>query len=801
MFATSEMSRLTVAAPVEKMEEILRICTELSCVHIQEYGRFEDGIGVGKSMDSEAANSVSAMLVKVQAISSSVSAFNSDGPMSRSEISKLLPKFESEVETALGYITTLRESEAMINTLNEQHQALSRLAPLDIPLELMGGFEGVEVYVGETSRASRAPTVFADIKSDIELHSTSGLVAVACRSNQSAEVQIGMAELGAKAVQIPTGEGSPSEKAKAILEEISGLESAIETAQSSLEAWVEAHGRKLIAVEEHLVRESAIFTAPTLVAVSNQAFALDGWVPSEHKQRVIDRLSKAASHVSIEPYVDDHGHHHDSHEEPGVEVAKELQMLSDYLVRSNQSIFEFFGSIDLDRSGDIDSYEFSKALKNSSIADLPPWNIGPLVASMDMDGDGKLNLPELDIALTRIRNMPVHHEEPVHVDPPIEFNNNKATQPFELLVDLVGRPKYGTFEPSMLIMMTFPFIYGMILGDWGYGLVLVALSAWLGSKPFAADPLAGKGLTVLRWMGVWCIIWGIIFAEGFGFVWDGSMYDAAGVLKDGYHWGPDIAILTGFYEWAHDTFVLPENIAVFLGLGDADHPFIMMPFHRASAGHGLEQYVSLAVYLGVFHILVGLLIGFFNVNKAHGFSAAFFEKGSWLMILVGGFMICRNFVMFGTDLFQFQPLWNFLLLGGIGCLIVGLAIYEGFGWAGGIIMGPIETFGLLANTLSYLRIMAVGVAGVKIAEVSIILGWENILAGIETGGFGGWLTALLCLGIFLFVQVFALALGILSPTIHAARLHFVEWMGKFYDGSGRAFAPLGGRSLHVESQS
>ena len=48
MFATSEMSRLTVAAPVGKMEEILRLCSELSCVHIEEYGRFEDRIGVLK---------------------------------------------------------------------------------------------------------------------------------------------------------------------------------------------------------------------------------------------------------------------------------------------------------------------------------------------------------------------------------------------------------------------------------------------------------------------------------------------------------------------------------------------------------------------------------------------------------------------------------------------------------------------------------------------------------------------------------------------------------------------------------
>ena len=160
----------------------------------------------------------------------------------------------------------------------------------------------------------------------------------------------------------------------------------------------------------------------------------------------------------------------------------------------------------------------------------------------------------------------------------------------------------------------------------------------------------------------------------------------------------------------------------------------------------------------------------------------------------------RNMVSGYNALFEFQ-IWTALLFIGLVSLIIGLAVYEKFGWAGGIIMGPIETFGLLANTLSYLRIMGVGVAGVKIAEVSITMGFEPMVNAFSSGGLSGVLVGIFCLILFLFVQLFAIALGILSPTIHAARLHFVEWMGKFYDGSGRAFAPLGGRSLHVEGQS
>jgi len=780
MFATSEMSRLTVAAPLDSMEEILRICADLSCIHIEEYGRFEDGIGVGKSMNSEEANSISTLLVKVQAVSSAVDASNTEGSLSRKEVIKMLSSFEEKVVAALAYIDSLREAKVSIKASQEQHQALNRLAPLDIPLELMGGFEGVEVFVGETSRASKAKEVFSDIDSEIEMHAAGGLIAIACRSSQSADVQIGMAELGAKAVQIPAGEGTPAEKAKALLEEINRLETKVITVQESLDAWVLRNGRKLVAVEEYLVRESAIYAAPTLVAVSNQAFALDGWVPADKAEMVKELLSKVASHVSVEAYVGGH-HHHEEHAGPEVEDPEELIMLSHYLQKSNQSIFQFFKAIDLDDSGLIDGYEFQSALKNANIANLPPWGMGSLMAAMDLDGDGKINLPELDITLTRIRNTPTHDEGHYDVEPPIQFTNGSTSEPFELMVDLVGRPKYGTFDPTMLMMMTFPFIYGMILGDWGYGIVILLLGAWLGSKAFAVDPMAQKGITILRWMGVWCIIWGIIFAEGFGFVWDhtGQM-------------GSD-SPFNGFYEWTYANIHVPGAIADLLNLGG-----LHMPFHRASEGHGLQEYVILSIYLGAIHIFIGFMLGLVNVYKAHGATAAFFEKGSWILILIGGFMQCRNMVMGYDELFDFQ-IWTVLLLVGIVSLIIGLAIFEKFGWAGGLIMGPIETFGLLANTLSYLRIMAVGVAGVKIAEVSITMGFEPMMDAFTSGGVMGILVGLLCFVLFMGIQVFALALGILSPTIHAARLHFVEWMGKFYDGSGRAFAPLGGRNLHVEN--
>jgi predicted flap endonuclease-1-like 5' DNA nuclease len=49
-------------------------------------------------------------------------------------------------------------------------------------------------------------------------------------------------------------------------------------------------------------------------------------------------------------------------------------------------------------------FEFANALRVADIADLPPWDIENLVKVMDINSDGRINLPELDIALLNIRN-------------------------------------------------------------------------------------------------------------------------------------------------------------------------------------------------------------------------------------------------------------------------------------------------------------------------------------------------------------------------------------------------------------
>jgi len=81
---------------------------------------------------------------------------------------------------------------------------------------------------------------------------------------------------------------------------------------------------------------------------------------------------------------------------------KQLVMLVDYLNKTKQTVFEFFKSIDLDDSGTIDGFEFQQALISSDVGEYPPWELEGLLSAIDLDKDGKINLPELDIALAQI---------------------------------------------------------------------------------------------------------------------------------------------------------------------------------------------------------------------------------------------------------------------------------------------------------------------------------------------------------------------------------------------------------------
>ena len=674
MLSAVEMSRLTMAGSRKDLDEALRMCADLGNVHITAYSGDTDGIDIGTPHPD--ADNVSVMLSKVRSANSVLNCSNKEGPVgSKAVMNAVSGSFPEKIDAISEMISSKSDAEAEILRLQERVAILTTIAPLNIPLELMTEISSVDVYLGETSKAGKAFSVFGELKNRVEMHVADRVVAVACQGKDAAEVQMAMGELGAKPIQIPSGKGKPSALLAKALKDIAKFEKLISDSGSKMQAWAQSNGRMLLAVQEHLERENEILTGHTLCATSAHAYALDAWLPTSDADHVRSVLSKVSSHLKIEKFVEDHGHH--DHDE--------------------------------------------------------------------------------------------HHETEY---PPVEYDTLAVTRHASALTNLVGRPKYGSIDPTSMLAFTFPIFYGLILGDAGYGLVIMLLALFLKSK-MGHDPLGAVGARILMNMGIATFIVGVLTAEAFGFV-----------IED---WSPFAAFYDALYNATHHSL----TGTVFEEWFGLSHTYL--PFHRA--GGALQDYILLSIYLGCAHLLVGFIIGFINVFRAHGPVAAFFEKGSWLLILIGGSAHILRFITdesYGT--FE-GSVWSMMVIVGVICLIYGLAVYEGFGWLGGIIMGPIETFGLLANTLSYLRIMAVGVAGVKIAEIGNEMGFHAMADAISSGDI---ITAILCFVIWIGVQIFALALGLLSPSIHAVRLHFVEWMGKFYDGSGQEFSPIGGRPLHVE---
>ena len=90
--------------------------------------------------------------------------------------------------------------------------------------------------------------------------------------------------------------------------------------------------------------------------------------------------------------------------EEGPKFDEDLVKLTKWLCSRGTTTAQFFDWADVDNSGSIDMVEFANALRQAEIANLPPWEIEELVKIMDINEDGRINLPELDIMLLKIQN-------------------------------------------------------------------------------------------------------------------------------------------------------------------------------------------------------------------------------------------------------------------------------------------------------------------------------------------------------------------------------------------------------------
>ena len=239
---------------------------------------------------------------------------------------------------------------------------------------------------------------------------------------------------------------------------------------------------------------------------------------------------------------------------------------------------------------------------------------------------------------------------------PVVLSNPPPVRPFESLVGLLALPRYGGVDPTRLMALFLPIFFGMMLGDVGYGLLLLAISLGLLRK--FRTGIARDVLIVLAMGAGWAIVFGFLFGEAFG--------------------------------------ALGEHLGMHA-----------LWFDRASPRY-VAGLLLMTLAVGAVHILLGLALGVWEAIRERS-RGHLLERGGMLVGLVALLGIVGIFADLLPAGFMTPAVAGLI----VGIVLVGASL----GWLG-LLMGPIEFLGLVGNVLSYLRIAAIGLASVYLAKVA-----------------------------------------------------------------------------------
>lgn len=322
---------------------------------------------------------------------------------------------------------------------------------------------------------------------------------------------------------------------------------------------------------------------------------------------------------------------------------------------------------------------------------------------------------------------------------PVALDNAYLSRPLEVLVKAFSIPKYNEIDPTSFMVFLYPFLFGLMLGDIGYGVIVLALAVLISRR------VKSKGMhdlaIIALYGGISSIIFGFIFNEFFGV----ELFGHKGLTE---------------FIYVYPTYPRLDNVLTLL---------------------------IATLVIGLLMLSLGYVLGFINEYRQHGLKHAVLAKMSWLCMLWGGVLVIALILPPLTSGSGIQLSAG--LIGGLVVAVVGFVLLI----MGEGVIGVAELPSLLSNVLSYSRLLSIGISSTGIALA------VNRLSDALFFSKGG-VFVILGVGLLIVGHAVNTALGILDSGLQALRLHYVEFFTKFYRGGGIRYKPFGFKRKYTEEQ-
>ncbi|QOS10459.1 A-type ATP synthase subunit I [Haloferax gibbonsii] len=307
MLRPEQMSKVSVTGSKGVMPEVIEAVHDLRLLHVTEYdGSWQEEFGFETGSPIEGAESASDKLVTVRSLKSILGVEDTDSGRQRIVPDDALGEPLEEIRAEVNELDDRRsELENELRAVDEEIDAMEPFVDLGLDLDLLSGYETLQVVVGQgkVEPVERA-VVDADEINAYEIFSGERTHAIFGRPVDGAdEMALADALVGVEfaTLEVPDASGSPEEHIRNLEQQKREIESKLETVESELHDIAVEEGEFLLAAEERLAIDVQKTEAPLSFATTENAFVAEGWIPTERYNTFASTLKdEVGEHVAVE---------------------------------------------------------------------------------------------------------------------------------------------------------------------------------------------------------------------------------------------------------------------------------------------------------------------------------------------------------------------------------------------------------------------------------------------------------------------------------------------------------------------